>query len=155
MSHPIIKTACVVAGFAVAALAATSAHATDPVPQQTPASASLKVGIDKKTGALRPLTEEESAALDALAAANAGNNAKLRASGAKSRGAATNAKSRFPATQAEAEAGMIFKGGIGAMKPSVDMLSSITVTRNADGTLSYSEDGVPVQLDSAKEAISE
>ena len=27
MSHPIIKTACVVAGFAVAALAATSAHA--------------------------------------------------------------------------------------------------------------------------------
>lgn len=31
MSHPIIKTACVVAGFAVAALAATSAHAAKPL----------------------------------------------------------------------------------------------------------------------------
>lgn len=31
MSHPIIKTACVVAGFAVAALAATSAHAGQPL----------------------------------------------------------------------------------------------------------------------------
>ncbi len=31
MSHPMIKTACVVAGFAVAALAATSAHAAKPL----------------------------------------------------------------------------------------------------------------------------
>ena len=31
MSHPIIKTACVVAGFAVATLAATSAHAAEPL----------------------------------------------------------------------------------------------------------------------------
>ncbi len=31
MSHPIIKTACVVAGFAVAALAATSAYAAKPL----------------------------------------------------------------------------------------------------------------------------
>ena len=31
MSHPIIKTACVVAGFAVAALSATTAHAGQPL----------------------------------------------------------------------------------------------------------------------------
>lgn len=31
MSHPIIKSACVVAGFAVAALAATSAYAAKPL----------------------------------------------------------------------------------------------------------------------------
>ncbi len=31
MSHPLIKSVCVVAGFAVAALAATSAHAAKPL----------------------------------------------------------------------------------------------------------------------------
>ncbi len=155
MSHPIIKTACVAAGFAVAALAATSAYASDPVPQQAPASSSLKVGIDKKTGELRPLTEAESAALDAQAAANGGNNASARSSGKASRGAASNAKSRFPATQAQSQSMQVEKGGMVALKPTADMLSSITVTRNADGTISYSEDGVPVQLDTAKEAASE
>lgn len=117
--------------------AAGTALAGEPVQSTTTAAPSMKVGIDKATGKLRPLTAAESAALDAQAPASA-NAAR---SSAKAVGQPASAKGieRFPATEAEARATARTVNGITMEKPSREHLSSLTVVRNADGTLSYSE----------------
>ena len=63
------------AGLAIAG----TALAGDPVPQAAASAPSVKVGIDKATGKLRPLTDAESAALDAQAAQHGSDNNSLRA----------------------------------------------------------------------------
>ena len=117
---------------------AGNALAADPAPQQdTPATAgsSLKVGIDAKTGKRRVLTAEESAALDAQAAP--------RTTMSRSRMAAPSLASP-PATFTESAAAGISKGGITAYIAPMESLSSMTVERNADGTFTLYEDGVPM-----------
>ena len=61
------------------------------------------MGIDKATGKLRPLTAEESSALDAKAAQQSGDNISLRANRS---GLSPRAQRLFslPATQKEADA---------------------------------------------------
>ena len=125
---------------ALAALAglcfAGTALAADPAPQQdvSPTS-SMKIGIDAKTGKRRVLTAEESAALDAQAAP--------RTTMSRSRMAAPSLASP-PATFTESAAAGISKGGITAYIAPMESLSSMTVERNADGTFTIYEDGVPM-----------
>ena len=120
---------------------AGTAFAGDPTPQQT-SGPSQKVGIDKATGKLRPLTATESAALDSMATAAAGNARTLRASPT----AARKGRFVFPTTDAETKATVRVVNGITVMKPPADSMSSLTVTRNADGTLQFQENGeTPVQ----------
>lgn len=129
---------------------AGTALAGDPTPQQT-SGPSQKVGIDKTTGKLRPLTAEESAALDSQAAASAGDSRTLRAKSATAR---TSSRFVFPTTDAEMKATMRVVNGITVMKPPADSMSTMTVTRNADGTLIFQENGeMPVQA--KQEAASE
>lgn len=116
-------------------LFAGTSLAAEPQPQA--AGASLKIGIDPVTGQRRALTGEESAALDAQQS-QAGNNLQAKAKSAK----ASNAMlSRFPATDAEAMAGAVKGNGVVAMKPSLESISSITVTRDSQGKLTFSENG--------------
>ena len=119
------------------------ALAGDPTPQSAPTGTSLKVGIDAKTGKLRQLTEEESAALDAQAAAN-GSNGVMARNARTATVAGTTSRARFPTTEAEALATARTVNGITAMKPMLESASSVTVVRNADGTLTFSENGEPV-----------
>lgn len=104
-------------------------------PQSTPVGSSLKVGIDAKTGKRRQLTSEESAALDAKAAAMSKAG---RASRAKD-GVA------IPATYAESVAGGITKSGIDGYLAPVEAMSSITATVDANGKMILSENGRPMQ----------
>lgn len=128
-------------------LFAGTALAGDPASQNNSApGASLKVAIDKATGKQRALTAEESAALDAQA-----TNMAMGRSAARM----AQPTRHFPATMEEAEAGKVEKNGIVAMKPTADMVGALTVTRNADGTLVYSEDGVPLQAPAQREVASE
>lgn len=130
---------------------AGSAMAGEPVPQQDGASSSaLKMAIDPKTRKLRPVTPAESAALDAQAKADRRNTRSSAKSSAKS-SATTSAKNGrgfyLPETQAEAEAGRMERGGIDTIQPLADTMSALQIVRNADGSLSYFEDGAPVQFD--------
>ena len=120
--------------------------AGEPVPQtDIGTSSSLKVGIDAKTGKRRQLTAEESAALDAQA-----NQRKAKGISAK-----TASKFNFPATVEESMANKrVVKGFVG-FKPIAASMSSVTVTRNADGTLVFAENGEVMQPAKAKELASE
>lgn len=143
-------TLLLIGGLAFAGVAL----AGDPAPQSAPAGTSLKVGIDAN-GNLRPLTAEESAALDAQAAANGGNNVMARsARTATATATGTTSRARFPATEAEALATARTVNGITMMKPTLDSVGSLTVERNADGTLTFSENGEPVEANK-REAASE
>jgi len=129
---------------------AGTAMAGDPTPQQT-AGPSMKVGIDKTTGKLRPLTPTESAALDSKAAASGAKARTLRANPAAAR---TNGHYVFPTTEAEAKATRRVVNGITVMKPMADSMSSITVTRHADGSLEFQENG-ETSTQTKQEAASE
>lgn len=111
---------------------AAPAHAAETATDTGNAGTSLKVGIDAKTGKLRPLTEEESATLDTLARAN--TNARMST-------ARVQADPRLvrPATfeQAIAER-RVGKNGIIGFKAPRESVSSLEVVRNADGTLTMS-----------------
>lgn len=125
---------------------AGTALAADPVPQQDQAAigGSMKIGIDAKTGKRRALTAAESAALDTQTAPAQARMGRM----------ATNAgKARIPATAAEAAKTAVVVDGITMMKPSQDMLSMITVVRDEQGNLVFSEDGVP--MGQAQEAAHE
>lgn len=137
----LISTALLVGGLALAGTAMGQQHEG----QETGiGGASLKMGIDPKTRKLRPLTPAESAELEALGKAR--GNAK-----GKSRTAAKGAAGLYlPATQAEAEAGRLTRGGIDTMQPLADTMSDLRIVRNADGSLSYFEDGVPVNIDNVQ-----
>lgn len=120
------------------------ALAANPAPQQDAATAgsSMKIGIDTQTGKRRALTAEESAALDAAPVART-----------RARTLSTPlSKARLPATEAEALRTLRTANGISIMKPSAETLSSLTVTRNADGTLTYAENGEALGI---REAASE
>ena len=139
-------TLAVLGGLAFAGVAL----AGEPTPQQTGATgASMKIAIDPKTGKRRALTAAESAALDAQAAASAGNGAMARSA----RAAAAPAVPALPATFEEAMQNKRIVHGIVGFQPTQEMMSSVTVPRNADGTLSYFENGEPMQA--AQEAVSE
>ncbi len=126
---------------------AGNAMATDPAPQAQASAPSLKVGIDKTTGKLRPLTAEESAALDAKAAATpARSQQALRAAGTKGQRSA----SAIPQTIEEALANKRVVHGIVGFKAPMDAMSSLNVTRNADGSLTYAE-GETVTVDAQHE----
>ena len=133
------KNSLLLGGLAFAGVALAS----DPTPRSAPAGTSLKVAIDAKTGKLRPLTEEESAALDAQAAAN-GSNGVMARNARTATVAGTTSRARFPTTEAEALATARTVNGITAMKPMLESASAVTVVRNADGTLTFSENGEPV-----------
>ncbi len=130
--------------FASTALALAANAGEPPQKQHDPQAATegslagSKVGVDKKTGRLRPLTPAESAELDAQTAAQ--NKA--------ARGQRQTI--RFPSTPAEVAATRAEAGGIVMEKPAADSLSSVSVTRNADGTLTYSENGEPLPPAKAK-----
>lgn len=129
---------------------AGNALAGDPTPQQT-ASPSMKVGIDQKTGKLRPLTDAESAALDASAASSRASARTLRVDPVTAR---ANRLYTFPTTKAEMKATVRVINGITVMKPMADSMSELTVTRNADGTLAFQENGetlAPAKQEAASE----
>lgn len=116
-------------------------------PQQAATGTSLKIGIDPVTGKRRVLTSEESAALDAQAAQP---QAKAKGVAAK-----TAAPFNFPATVEESMANKRVVKGVVGFKPIASSMSSVTVTRNADGTVVFSENGEPIQPAKAKEMASE
>ena len=115
---------------------AGNALAAAPAPHQDTANAnaSLKIGIDAKTGKRRVLSSAESAALDAQAAPR---------TMARSRMAAPSLHAP-PATFAESAAGGVSKSGITAYIAPMESLSSMTIERNADCTFTIREDGVPM-----------
>ncbi|USJ02755.1 hypothetical protein MUG10_06335 [Xanthomonas prunicola] len=103
--------------------------------QQT-ATSSSKVGIDPTTGKLRPLTEAESAALDQQAAAS---NSAARSSAARTSVPQTDAAAR--ATERRLPNGTV------ARKLPATQMSSLTATRQADGSIviEHSEDADATQ----------
>jgi hypothetical protein len=109
------------------------AHAGDPQPQDTSLYFNgIKVAIDPATGRLRQPTPEELQA--------------LRASVKQMTASRTLAKP-LPATRADAQR-TIRKMRDGSVRAQIseDMLNTVQATRNADGTLSFSESAdVPVQ----------
>lgn len=99
------------------------AHAAEPSPAGVPVSSS-KVGIDAN-GKLRPLTAEESAALDQAAATQQKSTAKSSAL----RGA-------FPATASEVRATeRRLSNGAVARKMPLSEMSTLTATRDANGNI--------------------
>lgn len=113
---------------------AGTAVAGDPAPQSNVAAPGLKVGIDKATGKVRPLTMEESAALDAQAQRDALSNAAAHAG--------------QPATMDEAMSNIRSSARIPSIqgfRMPAEMMSSLTVTRNADGTVTFAENGQPLE----------
>ena len=80
MSHPMIKTACVVAGFAVAALAATSAQAAKPlsVKQKNQMAEAMAHNQNAKAkGKSAPKTMAQAAKTETLAAGGSGSNVEV------------------------------------------------------------------------------
>lgn len=102
-------------------------QAKHPVSQgQASAGNDVNVGIDPKTKKLRPLTAAESKALAAKA-----NAMQKRAD---------SQWDKAPKTAAEARATLrTYPGGAASMRVPTDAMSSMTVSRNADGKLSFSE----------------
>lgn len=91
--------------------------------------AGVKVGIDRKTGRLRPLTVQESKALDAA----------LREGAAQS---ALQQRVAMPATAAEAQQTRVpTVGGGTAMKLPLSEMSTIKATRDSNGALRLQHDG--------------
>jgi hypothetical protein len=109
------------------------AHAGDPQPQDTTLYFNgIKVAIDPTTGRLRQPTAEELKA--------------LRASVKQMPASRTLAKP-MPATRADAQR-TIRKMRDGTVRGQIsqDMLNTVQATRNADGTLSFSESAdMPMQ----------
>lgn len=92
-----------------------------------PSSADVKVAIDPATGKTRPLTRGESRALDAQAAAKA---RRVEPMGAGKKGFV------MPATEAEAAATRrVLPSGAIVQQVPENMMSTLQVTRAADGTL--------------------
>jgi hypothetical protein len=109
------------------------AHAGDPQPQDTTLYFNgIKVAIDPTTGRLRQPTAEELKA--------------LRASVKQMPASRTLAKP-MPATRADAQRTIRkMRDGSVMAQVSEDMLNTVRATRNADGTLSFSESaGAPAQ----------
>ncbi|MEO8137413.1 MAG: hypothetical protein ABI831_25960 [Betaproteobacteria bacterium] len=99
-----------------------AALAADPTPGTNQVMYNgLKVGIDARTGKLRPLTAAESRKLDM--GMTGGRNLKL-----VNRKQALASKKNLP-------------GGGVAMKLPADQMTSLTATQNSDGTLTLSEGG--------------
>ncbi|MDE2406784.1 MAG: hypothetical protein KGL91_02845 [Xanthomonadaceae bacterium] len=119
---------------------AGTALAGDPAPQSTPSGSSLKVGFDKATGKLRPLTAEESAALDAKAAQQAGDNTSLRATHGIL-AAKTPLAGRRPANAREALATEQVINGFTVIQAPEDSMSEMTLQKNADGSFTILENG--------------
>jgi hypothetical protein len=103
---------------------------------QETATSSSKVGIDPTTGKLRPLTDAESAALDQQAAAS---NSAARSSAARTSVPQTEAAAR--ATERRLPNGTV------ARKLPAPQMSSLTATRQADGSIviEHSEDADTAQ----------
>jgi hypothetical protein len=115
-----------------------SAQAAEPQSDATAITySSIKVAVDAKTGKLRPLTQAENKALD-IAEAKA----------ARDRAARAPAGSRQPATMKEAVAARhVLANGADAVRVPDSMLQELQVSRDADGTLHFSEgqDGAATQ----------
>lgn len=97
---------------------------------QETATSSSKVGIDPTTGKLRPLTDAESAALEQqAAAANSAARSAARTSVPQTEAAARTTERRLP-------------NGTVARKLPATQMSSLTATRQADGSIviEHSED---------------
>lgn len=119
-------------------------------PQAQATGASSKIAIDPVTGKRRQMTTEESAALDAQAAA------AKRLGAARSKSAtATATAAGAPATMDEALQNTRVVNGIVGFRAPMDSMSSLTVTRNADGSLTYSEAGEPQPAPQVREVASE
>jgi hypothetical protein len=114
--------ALLLAGLAVTAC--LQAQAAEPQ-AATGADNAQMVGIDAKTHQLRPLTAAEAKALAAKAAA------MPRLSGASAQ--------KAPRTPAEARATLRRHGHSASMRVPTSAMSSMTVTRAADGSLQFSE----------------
>ena len=125
------------AGLAIAG----TALAGDPIPQAAASAPSVKVGIDKATGKLRPLTDAESAALDAQAAQQGSDNNSLRAGTRTQLPSRAQRLFRLPTTQKEALATETTYNGYSVIKPPAESLSEMTVQKNADGSLTILENG--------------
>lgn len=119
------------------ALAGTAIAGEPTPPQAGNSGAAMKMAIDPRTGKMRAPTAAESAALDA--------QLKAGRSAAKTR-AKDGTGFNLPQTQEEAEAAMMERGGIVTIQPTADSMSALNVVINADGSLSYSEHGAPVQI---------
>ncbi len=127
------RPASLLSGMALSlCLSAQAAEA--PASQKEPASQAqsgagndVNVGIDAKTGKLRPLTAAESKAL-----ADKANAMQKRGD---------SQWDKAPKTAAEARATLrTHPGGAASMRVPTDAMSSMTVSRDADGKLLFSED---------------
>ena len=125
------------AGLAIAG----TALAGDPISQAAASAPSVKVGIDKATGKLRPLTDAESAALDAQAAQQGSDNNSLRAGTRTQLPSRAQRLFRLPTTQKEALATETTYNGYSVIKPPAESLSEMTVQKNADGSFTIRENG--------------
>lgn len=111
-----------------------SALAADPVAPQVvaPQTSSLKIAIDPVTGKRRAMTEAESSALDVQSRQLATARAQAKVG---KRSASAMGPTALPVTIEESLSNAKTVNGITGFKPTADMMSSIQVTRNADGTL--------------------
>lgn len=114
--------------------------AAEPTPQNSTAGSSMKVGIDAKTGKLRTLTPEESAALDAQGAKMQAAKARTASRTIMTQGPALTA----PATYAESAASGVSKNGLTGYIAPLESMSGITATVAADGKVTILEDGLPM-----------
>ena len=118
--------ALLLAGLAVSAC--LQAQAAEPQATQPQAAATadnaVMVGIDAKTGKLRPLTAVEARALAAKAAAMPRQKAS---------------RSNAPRTPEEARATLRRHGSSTSMRVPTSAMSAVVVTRGADGNLQFSE----------------
>ncbi len=97
---------------------------------QTSAESAMKVSIDAKTGKLRAPTQEEAERLDRAATPAAATGARARAS--KSFVAPTDAAAARATVRTNAG------GGVSAKLPE-DLMSTLTVRRDASGQLQFEE----------------
>lgn len=125
----------------LAATACLQAQAAEPQPATGADNASM-VGIDAKTGKLRPLTASEARSLATRAAAMQRQSRSL---------------AKAPRTPAEARATLRRHGSHSAsMRVPTSALSSVMATRNVDGSLRISEtDGDAAPAPSKAQEVSE
>lgn len=120
------------AALALAANAAETPKSNDAQDTVEVTFAGMKVGVDKKTGKLRPLSAEESRQLDAAMARQMRANAK------------THPASPVPAPPDEAAAiaaARVLPGGGTAMKLPATHMEYLYATRDANGNLVLSHSG--------------
>jgi hypothetical protein len=113
-------------GLALAAC--LQAHAAEPQATQPEATAdagnALMVGIDARTGKLRPLTAAQARALSAKAAAMPRGH---------------NAFATVPRTDAQVRATVRHHGNAMSMRVPTSAMSAVVATRRADGSLQVTE----------------